>query len=207
MRAQVSSEYGGPRSSAWLGLKKRDHVLVHGGAGGVGHIGLQLAKLSGAKVAATVGSAGAGEACGGAGRGCPFNYRDEMVGDYVGRLTGGIGFTAIFDTFGGPNLVKSSEAAGIEGQVVTTSALVTADLSNMHAKALSLHVVFMLLPMIRGPGRERHGEILREIAAHVDAGKIRPLLDSERFTLETVGDAHARVASGHAHGKAVIDIV
>jgi NADPH2:quinone reductase len=191
----------------WLALTTDDHLLIHGGAGGVGHVGLQLAKLSGARVAASVGSTEAAAFIAEFGADATVNYRDESVPDYVKRLTGGNGFSAVFDTFGGTNLVKSFEAAGIRGRIATTAARVTADLSDMHAKALSLHVVFMLLPMLRGAGRERHGNILREIATRVDAGTIKPLLDSQRFTLETAGDAHARVASGRTHGKVVIDIV
>ncbi|OWK25487.1 hypothetical protein AJ87_09655 [Rhizobium yanglingense] len=76
----------------------------------------------------------------------------------------------------------------------------------MHAKALSLHLVFMLLPMLKGPGREEHGRILHEIAKLVDAGSIRPLVDPRRFTLATAGEAHRHLASGKARGKVVVEI-
>jgi NADPH:quinone reductase len=79
-------------------------------------------------------------------------------------------------------------------------------LSPLHAKALSFHAVFMLLPMLQGPGRDRHGRILRSLAGMVDAGKLRPLLDDRHFTLETAPDAHRRLESGKARGKVVIDI-
>ncbi|HGY9628812.1 TPA: hypothetical protein ACOJQA_000585 [Pseudomonas putida] len=42
--------------------------------------------------------------------------------------------------------------------------------SPLHAKALSLHVIFMLLPMLTGEGRAEHGRILKEVAALCDAG-------------------------------------
>jgi NADPH:quinone reductase len=76
----------------------------------------------------------------------------------------------------------------------------------LHPKALSLHVVFMLLPMLRGAGRERHGLILRNIARLVEENKLLPLLDESHFTLETAPDAYRRVASGKTQGKVVIDI-
>lgn len=189
-----------------LSLAAGDHVLVHGGAGGVGHIGIQLAKAAGARVAATVGSEEAAGLARGLGADDIVDYRAEQVGDYVARLTSGRGFDAIFDTVGGLNLASSFEAAATGGRIATTNARVTLDIGAMHGKALSLHVVFMLLPMLRGPGRERHGAILRELAASVDAGKIRPLLDARRFTLETAAEAHAHLGSGQAHGKIVIDI-
>jgi zinc-binding alcohol dehydrogenase family protein len=64
----------------------------------------------------------------------------------------------------------------------------------------------MLLPMLRGLGRDRHGRILRILGEMADAGKLRPLLDDSRFTLETAPDAHRRLETGKAQGKVVIDI-
>jgi NADPH2:quinone reductase len=80
------------------------------------------------------------------------------------------------------------------------------DLKPMHLKGLSLHVIFMLLPLLTGEGRERHGSILREVAALADEGKLRPLLDGSRFTLATAAEAYRRLQSGDATGKVVIDI-
>ena len=76
----------------------------------------------------------------------------------------------------------------------------------MHVKGLSLHVVFMLIPMLHDLGRARHGAILREAASLVATGKLRPLLDPARFALEQAGEAHRRLESGAAVGKVVIDV-
>ena len=65
----------------------------------------------------------------------------------------------------------------------------------------------MLLPMLKGPGRERHGEILGKLAKMVDAGTLTPLVDPHTFTLETLADAHRHISSGNARGKIVIDII
>jgi NADPH:quinone reductase len=64
----------------------------------------------------------------------------------------------------------------------------------------------MLLPLLTGKGRERHGAILREVAALADEGKFRPLVDDTRFTLATVAEAYRRLQSRDATGKVVIDI-
>ena len=64
----------------------------------------------------------------------------------------------------------------------------------------------MLLPMLRGAGRERHGLILRNIARLAEENKLRPRLDESHFTLETAPDAYRRLGSGKAQGKVVIDI-
>lgn len=190
----------------WLALKRGERLLVHGGAGGVGHVAVQLAKLAGAWVAATVGSREDAALARELGADETVDYRSEPVADYVARLTDGNGFDAILDTVGGPNLAASFEAAAVGGRIATTNARVVADLGGMHSKALSLHAVFMLLPMLRGDGRERHGRILRDLAGLVDAGKVRPLVDPRRFTLAAAGEAHAYLASGAARGKIVIDV-
>ncbi len=188
------------------GVSAGDHVLVHGGTGGVGHIAIQIAKHLGALVATTVDGEDAKPLAKQLGADDVIDFRTEDVADYVKRLTDERGFTVVFDTVGGANLAKSFEAAALGGRVVTTNARTTADLGNMHAKALSLHAVFMLLPMLRGTGRERHGEILREVAKLADAGRIKPLIDARTFTLETAGEAHTLVGAGNARGKVVVDI-
>ncbi|EKD54006.1 MAG: Oxidoreductase, zinc-binding dehydrogenase family [uncultured bacterium] len=76
----------------------------------------------------------------------------------------------------------------------------------MHNKALSLHVVFMLLPLLNNEGRSMHGEILKKIAEQVEQKKLKPLIDPNQFTLKTVADAHALLESGKAQGKVVISI-
>jgi NADPH:quinone reductase len=126
---------------------------------------------------------------------------------YVKRLTYGEGFDVILDTIGNQHLIQSFQAARNGGQVVSTMAMTHLDLKLMHLKGLSLHIIFMLLPLLTGIGRERHGAILREVAALVDAGKLQPLVDETRFTLTTAADAYRYLVSGRATGKAVIDIM
>jgi NADPH2:quinone reductase len=187
-------------------LTKDKTILVHGGVGGVGHIAVQLAAWYGAKVFATVlkpedialvKSFGAHEV---------IHAKEEDVENYVARLTNNQGFDIVFDTVGGPNLDKSLIAAKINASVVTIAARSSHDLTPMHNKSLSLHAVFMLLPILNNQGREAHGKILTKIAEIVDAGKLKPLIDPHPFTLASVSDAHALLESGKAHGKVVVSI-
>ncbi|MGO4832106.1 zinc-binding dehydrogenase, partial [Rhizobiaceae sp. 2RAB30] len=160
-----------------------DHVLVHGGCGGVGHVAIQLAKARGARVTATVSSLEKAGIARELGADDTILYGQETVSDYVSRLTAGRGFDVVVDTVGGDNLDRSLQAAALHGRIAATAARSTHDLSPMHAKALSLHVVFMLIPMLEGIGRDEHGRILRDIAALAEAGKLRPLIDPARFDL------------------------
>lgn len=180
-------------------------VLVHGGAGGVGHLALQMARHFGATVYATGGSdeqAALIEKLGAT----YIDFRSEKVAEYVEKHTDGAGFDVVYDSVGGGNLVNSFAAAKLNGQVSTTVSLIETDLSPVHFKGLSLHVVFMLIPMIHHYQREKHGAILSAIADMVDAGALTPVLDNEVFSLAQASDAHARLASGKALGKVVINV-
>lgn len=197
--------------TAWEGLVDRarvrpgDRVLIHGGAGGVGHVAIQIARQQGAHVTTTVSSDEKAAIVRDLGADEVVNYRDETVERYVARLTGGRGFDIVLDATGGSDIATSFAAARLNGQVVTIVAGYTADLSPMHGKGLSLHVVFMLLPMLHDHSyavdRSHQGQVLRQTS-----GRLRPLIDPTRFTLETVARAHERLEAGKALGKLVIDI-
>lgn len=196
--------------TAYEGLKRAgvaegQKVLVHGGAGGVGHVALQLARHLGADVYAT-GSKDKQLAWIEKMDATAINYKNETVEDYVASHTGGEGFDVVYDTVGSENILTSLEATKLNGQVATTVSMVELDLTVAHMKGLSLHVVFMLIPMIHNIGRDEHGKILSEITSIVEAGGLEPLLDENRYSLSEAGDAYARLISGKAMGKVVVDI-
>ncbi|MEO0375689.1 MAG: zinc-dependent alcohol dehydrogenase family protein [Cyanobacteria bacterium P01_A01_bin.17] len=186
------------------GIKQGQKVLVHGGSGGVGHVALQLAKHFGADVYSTGGGdkqLALIEQLGAIG----INYKTESVEQYVSKHTNGAGFDLVFDAVGGANMLNSFEAAALNGQVASTVAMCELDLTLAHFKGLSLHVVFMLIPMMHNFKREQHAEILRSLAQIVESGGLRPVLDEEQYSLEQAGQAHAHLESGQAMGKVVIE--
>ncbi|GFK92277.1 2-haloacrylate reductase [Fundidesulfovibrio magnetotacticus] len=198
--------------TAWLALFDRariqpgQRVLIHAGAGGVGHVAVQLARAFGARVAATVSGPEKAALAERFGAQDIVDYRRESVEACVERLTGGQGFDAVFDTVGGKTLDDSLRAARAGGTVVSINTRSTHDLSPLHAKGLTLSVVFMLLPLVTGQGRERHGEILRRAAALAEEGKLTPLLAARRFHLEEAAQAHDYLDSGQAVGKVVVEV-
>lgn len=102
--------------------------------------------------------------------------------------------------------VNSFEAAALNDQVATTVSMLEMDLTPAHFKGLSLHVVFMLIPMLHSHKREQHGEILTKLAEIADAGKLQAIVDEQNFSLEEAGKAHDRLASGQAMGKVVVSV-
>lgn len=196
--------------TAWEGLVDRaalranQTVLIHGGAGGIGHIAVQLANALGATVCAT-GSAPQREQI--ERLGATFiDYGGESVSDYVARLTGGAGFDVILDTVGGATLDASFAAVRRFGHVVSALGWGTHALAPLSFRAATYSGIFTLLPLLTNQGRAHHGEILEAAARLVEAGSIRPHLDPRHFMLDSVGEAYAALTNGTARGKLVVDV-
>ena len=188
-------------------IQPGEHVLVHGGTGGVGHIGVQLAKAKGARVAATVSSDHKAAIARNLGADDTINYCEESVEEYVERLTSGRGFDAVYDTVSGPVFGQSLDATRIRGRIVTVftgTESTTLDMMNAFIKAATVHTQNMSIPLISGEGRTHHGEILRQAAGLADAGKLTPLIDPNRFTFAQANEAHALFQSGKHVGKIVL---
>ena len=187
------------------GVTAGKKVLVHGGSGGVGHVALQLARHFGANVYSTGGGdkqLALIEQLGAT----AINYRTETVDSYVQQHTDSHGFDVVFDTVGGENMANSFAAAALNGNVASTVSMLELDLTTMHFKGLSLHVVFMLIPMLHQHKREEHAKILKALTAIAEAGALKPVLDESDYTLTQISEAHARLESGNAMGKVVVSI-
>jgi NADPH:quinone reductase-like Zn-dependent oxidoreductase len=194
----------------WEGLVDRAHVstgktvLVHAGAGGVGHLAVQTAKAFGAEVFATVSRAKASIVSSyGA---TPIDYHDKTLEQYLAEYTNGQGFDIIYDTLGGPTLDASFKAAKYyTGHVVSCLGWGAHALAPLSFRGATYSGVFTLIPLQMGLGREHHGEILTRITELANSGQLRPLVSEERFTTRNIADAHA-YAETNGVGKAVVEI-
>ena len=179
-------------------------MLVHGGAGGLGHIAVQIAKALGAQVFATgaatdqayIRSLGA----------TPIDYRAQTVEQYVAEHTGGQGFDLVYDTVGGATLDASFATVRRFGHVVSCLGWGTHALAPLSFRAASYSGVFTLLPLLTGEGRAHHGAILREATRLVEAGQLVPRVDPRHFTLDSVDAAYRAITAGPAAGKIVVDV-
>ena len=198
--------------TAWEGLVDRanvragQRVLVHGGAGGVGHIAVQLARARGAEVVATASAADL-ETVRAAGA-TAVDYAGVTAEDLVRAHAGDAGgFDVVFDTVGGATLDASFLAARRHtGHVVSALGWGTHALAPLSFRGATYSGIFTLLPMLTGEGRAHHGEILEAVARIVDAGALRPRLASTRLGLADAAAAHELVTSGRARGKVVVEI-
>lgn len=179
-------------------------VLVYGGAGGVGHLAVQLARIAGGRVFATVADEAQAAAVRALGIEDVIFYQTETVEAYSARLTGGRGFDVVFDTVGYQNLPIALQAVAANGTVVTTGIMGPLDVTPALYKSLTLKVLNTFLPLLLNSGRETYGKLLTEVAGWVDAGKVRVLLDEPVFSFEEVSAAHTRAESGRTIGKVAI---
>jgi NADPH:quinone reductase len=197
--------------TAWEGLVDRadvhegQRVLVHGGAGGVGHVAVQIALARGATVFAT----GTGDSLDIIRRlgAEPIDREATPAAEYVAAATGGEGFDVIFDTAGGSTLDASFESVRpYTGRVVSILGWGTHSLAPLSFRGATYSGVFTLLPILTGKGRAHHGGILAQAAALVDGGQLTPVLDPGVYDLESIAEAHRAVESGTARGKVVINV-
>ncbi|MCY1189284.1 Narbonolide/10-deoxymethynolide synthase PikA2, modules 3 and 4 [compost metagenome] len=198
--------------TAWEGLvdhanvRSGQRVLIHGGAGGVGQVAVQLAKARGAEVYATgsVGNLDFIRALGAT----AIDYQTQRVEAYVEQFTAGEGFDIVYDTVGGSTLDASFKAVKpYTGHVLSCLGWGQHSLAPLSFKSATYSGVFTLAPLLTGKGREHHGSILREAAVLANAGQLAIRVDPQQFALDEVHDAFRQVAEGRGRGKTVIQLV
>src|SRR5215469_7443443 len=182
----------------------RRSVLIHAGAGGVGHVAVQIARAFGAEVFATVSpeKKTVVEAFGAH----PIDYRSLSVEEYVASATQGRGFDIVYDTVGGATLDATFAAVKrYTGHALSSLGWGSHSLAPLSFRGATYSGIFTLLPLLTEEGRAHHGEILREAAALVQAGMLKPLLNEKSFSTAEINAAHALVERG-ALGKVVVEI-
>ncbi|MEH6436343.1 zinc-dependent alcohol dehydrogenase family protein [Massilia sp. DD77] len=178
-------------------LRVGESILVHGGAGGVGHVAIQLAKAMGARVFTTVRGANA-DFVRGLGADVVIDYETEDYVSAIMRETDGRGVDVVFDTIGGDTLSRSPDALAQLGRVVTI-----VDISQPQnvvqawGKNASYHFVFT---------RQHRGK-LDELSALVARGQLRPHIGAV-YSLADIPLAHRKLESpGHGlRGKIAIAV-
>ena len=179
-------------------LQAGETILIHGGAGGVGTIAVQVAKAIGARVISTalardhdfVRSLGADETI-------DFTAEDYVEG--VARLTEGKGVNVIFDTIGGDTLTRSPLALADAGRVVSLVDIAQPqNLIEAWGRNAAYHFVFT---------RQNRGK-LDALTDLVERGLVKPVIGAT-LPLARIGEAHALLENGSARGlrgKVVIDV-
>lgn len=193
------------------GLKPGQKVLIHAGSGGVGTVAIQLARHLGATVATTASAANAAMLKQ-LGADIVIDYKKDdfslLLRDY----------DLVLDTQGGTTLKKSLGVLKPGGKVVGIAGPPDPDFARARGvNALVALVMRALSYSVRARARaagvgysflfmRASGEQLRRIAALIDAGAIRPVVERV-FPFEATPEALAYVETGRARGKVVIKVV
>jgi len=188
-------------------LKKREVLLVHGAAGGVGMAAVQLGKHLGAQVIATGSSDERLAVVREQGADLVVNLRASDFVAVVKGMTDGRGADVIYDPVGGEVLEKSMRAANYGARL-----LVVGFTSGGPTKIMSNHVLIKGLSIlgVRAGETARRGSALAEDYATelprlAALGVMRPHI-SHRFPMERAADAFRALIDRQVIGKAVIEI-
>ncbi|MCY0965147.1 alcohol dehydrogenase catalytic domain-containing protein [Parathalassolituus penaei] len=173
-------------------------LLVLGASGAVGRMAVQIARSMGVNVTGTAGSA---ERCADV---SALGAAAIQHDDVDARVAAGQSFARVLDTFGGPSLQRALVAAAVGGQVATINARGVHELGMAHSKALSLHAVFVMIPLLTGSGHERHQAITQELAQKMASGEWQPLpVEEFELSAAAVAEVHRRYEAGQLPHKAV----
>jgi NADPH:quinone reductase-like Zn-dependent oxidoreductase len=178
------------------GLQRGETVLVNAAGGGVGIAAVQIAKLWGAKVIASAGSDAKLEKAKALGADEGINYTTADLAQEAQRLTDGRGVDIVFEHVGGDVFVKSVQALGRNGRLVTCGATAGP------AASLNIMPFFIREQAILGSFMGTKAELLQAIP-YFQTGELRPVVDSV-FPLRQLGQAVAKMASRDVFGKIVV---
>lgn len=198
--------------TAWEALYDRGRleagrrVLIHAGAGGVGHVAIQLAKLAGATVCTTVSSPDKADFVRQLGADQVILYRQADVVQSVLNWTEGEGVDLTFDTVGGSVLSQSFAATSVYGDVVTLLAPdPQTEWKTARDRNLRVSYELMLMPMLRGltNAQQEQAKILQQGARLIDQGQLKIHLQ-QTLPLEDAAIAHQQIEAGSMTGKLVL---
>jgi NADPH2:quinone reductase len=187
------------------GLQSGQTVLIHGGAGGVGHVAIQLAKLKGARVITTVSTEQKAEFVRSLGADEVIMYKPYGFIDTVNELTQGKGCDLVLDTVGSMVFQESVLVTAHFGRLVTLLDPGAFDLVEARMRNLLIGFELMLTPMLRDltEARDKHVEILQQCAKWVDLRQLRVHISSQ-LALRDAAEAHRLIEDGHVTGKIVL---
>jgi len=188
-------------------LREGQTVLVHAGAGGVGHVAIQLAKIQGAEVIATVGTEEKAALARRWGADAVVNYREQDFVGIVNELTGGQGADVVLDTVGTDVFESSLDCTAHFGSIVTLLDIAEANLKEARMRNLRIGFELMLTPMLRqlDAARDRQVRMLEQCGRWIDESRLH-IHVGKMLPLEDAAQAHEMIEAGHMSGKAVLNI-
>ena len=200
---------GIPAATAFYGIfcdgsVNDQNILITGGAGAVGHLGIQLAKWSGANVITTVSGDDKATAAKTAGADLVINYKTDDVIEAVNDFTKGDGVDRILEVEFGGNLSVSQRVIKNNGVIASYGSVAEANPSvpfyDLMFKGVTLNTYLIYIV----PDSDR-AKINEGITAALNDNALNPII-AESFPLPSIIDAHKTVEAGSVIGNVIITI-
>ncbi|NUP35258.1 MAG: NAD(P)H-quinone oxidoreductase [Streptomycetaceae bacterium] len=189
-------------------LRPGESFLVHGGAGGIGTMAIQLAKAVGARVFTTVGSPEKAAVCRELGADVTIDYRTE---DFVARIaeeTGGAGVDVILDNMGAKYLARNIDALAVNGRLVIIG-MQGGRKAEIDLSALLNKRAAVAATTLRSRPLAEKAAIVAAVREHVwpliAAGRVRPVVD-RIVPMREAAEAHRLLESSGHVGKVVLSV-
>jgi len=200
--------------TAWESLFDRarirggQKVFIHAGAGGVGHVAIQLAVTAGCEVATSVSSPEKADLVRELGASLAINYREEDVAEALLDWTDGQGVDVAFDTVGGEAFRQLIPAVKVYGDLVTILQVPEdCDWKTLRLRNIRISQELMLTPMVLNvPGAAEHQAAILDQCAQLFEERRLSVYVSDVLPLAQAAEAHRRIEEGHMAGKLVLKV-
>ncbi len=190
------------------GLQAGEKVLIHGGASGIGTLGVMMCAVLGAEVYATAGSDEKCRALEARGATRAINYKTEDFESVLTELGLNNRINVILDMIGGSYIQKNLNLAAAEGRIVNI-AYMNGFKAEVNFAPLLVKRITMTGSTLRAQSFAQKAvmvkEIMEHIYPHLESGQIKPMIDSI-YALEQVEQAHGHMLSGQHMGKIILKI-
>ena len=200
--------------TVWTNLFERafatdgDSVLVHGGTSGIGTMAIALGQLFGMTIIVTAGSDAKCARALELGAAHAINYKTQDFVERVKAITEGKGVTAVIDMVGGDYVPRNLQCLADDGRHVSIAVqggpTATIPIFEIMRRRLTL-TGSTLRPRDTAFKTLVADEIARTVWPHVEAGRLRPVID-QVFPLAEAAAAHARIEEGDHVGKIVLTV-
>jgi len=198
--------------TVWTNLFERgyavegDVVLVHGGTSGIGTMAIGLANLFGLIIIVTAGSDEKCAAAKALGADHAINYKTQDFVAEVKAITGGRGVAVVLDMVGGDYLPRNMQCLADDGRHVSIAVQ-----GGLQATIPIFEIMRRRLTLTGSTLRPRDtafkslvaDELARNVWPHVEAGRLKPVID-RTYKLAEAAQAHARMEAGDHIGKIVL---
>ncbi len=187
-------------------IKPGQTLLIHAGAGGVGHFAIQLAKAHGCRVLTTTGRPESAAFVKSLGADEIIDYKTQDVVQATLTHTNGQGAHAVLDYVGGTAFEQSLDCVRPAGNIVTIVGDPCAAIpEKLFRKNATLHFEFVAAGVVYGYDIARHKTTLQGLNHMIDSGRLIPHV-SKILKLQDAPEGHRLLESGRTLGKIVIDL-